>query len=272
MPELPEVECVRRYLAGKLPGAKIESVENRLPRLVKNAGAADFSRALCGARFIGVDRKGKYLRLRTDGSISLLVHLRMTGRLVWNDAGEEPPATKIVFRLSRGTLFYGDVRTLGCLWLVPAEGPSGVPGFESLGPDALDDAFTESYFAQSLAQRRGTVKAALLDQRMVAGVGNIYADEALFAAGILPGRRCRSLSAGEAGDLRAALQRLMLASIEHGGTTFRDFLDGAGREGGNSPYLKVYGRRGCACVACGATLRFSRVAGRGTVWCPACQA
>lgn len=273
MPELPEVEVVRRYLDEHLPGSRIESVDVKLPRLLKNASPEAFKTALKGQVFAAVRRKGKYLVLGLDGPKSLLVHLRMTGRLVWKaDPGARlPPYTRIVFQLSKGVLAYGDVRTLGELWLIPSQGLSGVPGFDALGPDALDPKLTAEGFARALRAGRSSVKAFLLNQRNLAGVGNIYADEALFLAGIRPERPCAAVSAQEAESLFKTVRQVFETSIESGGTTFRDFLDGSGREGGNAANLYVYGREGKPCRVCGTAIELTHIAGRGTRFCPKCQ-
>ena len=179
MPELPEVETVRRTLAALLPGRTIETVHVALPRLIKNASPADFAAALRGQTVTAVRRKGKYLRLVFDGPRHLLIHLRMTGSLVYFPAEADlPKSAHIIFRLDKGNLVYCDVRTFGCLWLIPPAGPTGVKGYDTLGPDANGPDFTVDYIWPLLKKSERTVKAFLLDQTVIAGLGNIYADEA----------------------------------------------------------------------------------------------
>lgn len=273
MPELPEVETVRRFLASRLPGERIGSIEALLPRVIRGCAPEAFRAALEGRSFAAAERKGKYLVLRTDGPQSLLVHLRMTGRLTWQgDKGAPlPPYARVVFRLSGGTLVYGDVRTLGELRLIPSAGKTGVPGFDALGPDAIGPEFTVEGLARALRGSRRAVKAFLLDQANVAGIGNIYADEALFRAGILPSRPACGVTPEEASRLRDAVRGVMEESLSRGGTTFRDFRDAEGKKGGNAPALQVYGRGGLPCPKCGTRLEFSKIAGRGTRFCPRCQ-
>lgn len=173
MPELPEVETVRRYLDTKLPGDRITAVTVDLPRLIKNRTEDAFRRALTDRVFRAADRKGKYLILRLDGPESLMVHLRMTGRLVFqeDESLPDPPYTRIRFSLERGKLTYGDVRTLGDLWIIPSEGKTGISGYDTLGPDAIGDAFTPDYLYRKLKGTSRSVKAVILDQTVVAGVG-----------------------------------------------------------------------------------------------------
>lgn len=273
MPELPEVETVRRYLDTKLPGDRITAVTVDLPRLIKNRTEDAFRRTLTDRVFRAADRKGKYLILRLDGPESLMVHLRMTGRLVFqeDESLPDPPYTRIRFSLERGKLTYGDVRTLGDLWIIPSEGKTGISRYDTLGPDAIGDAFTPDYLYRKLKGTSRAVKVVILDQTVVAGVGNIYADEALFLAGIRPSRHADRVTKAESAKLCEAIRSVMLGSIEAGGTTFRDFLDGAGHEGGNVENLRVYGRDGEPCTVCGTEIQLTKIAGRGTRYCPKCQ-
>lgn len=220
MPELPEVETVRRTLAAVLPGRTIETVHVALPRLIKNASPADFAAALRGQTVTAVRRKGKYLRLVFDGPRHLLIHLRMTGSLVYFPAAADlPKSAHIIFRLDKGNLVYCDVRTFGCLWLIPPAGPTGVKGYDTLGPDANGPDFTVDYIWPLLKKSGRTVKAFLLDQTVIAGLGNIYADEALFLAGIRPSRRCGSMTKKSLIALHEAVQSVLAEGITYGGTT-----------------------------------------------------
>lgn len=190
MPELPEVETIRAFLDERVRGKAITAVEIGLPRLIKNTTADRFAAALTGQTLEGVERRGKYLFVRCRGPWSFLVHLRMTGSLLY----EEKPgqyagrAIHLIFTLSEGRLLYRDIRTLGCLWLVPSEGATGVKGYDNLGPDAISPDFTTERLYDLLKGCHRPVKMLLLDQTKVAGLGNIYVDEALFRAGIRPMR------------------------------------------------------------------------------------
>ena len=274
MPELPEVETIRAYLEEVLPGRRITHMDIQLPRLLKNATAARFSTALEGHTFTQVTRKGKYLMLRMDGPESLLVHLRMTGSLIFEaTASATPPRfSRVLFDLDQGRLIYGDVRTLGCLWLVPSAGTTGISGYDSLGPDAVDDdAFTAAYLYDRLHDKTQPIKTFLLDQTNVAGLGNIYVDEALFRAHIRPRRHCNRITKKEGQLLYEAIGTVMQAGLAHGGTTVRNFVNGAGREGQNQLFLNVYGREGTPCNKCGTIIKYEKLGGRGTHFCPHCQ-
>lgn len=271
MPELPEVETVRAYLETAAAGKRIERVDLLLPRLVKNAGPEPFCRALEGQQITGVKRRGKYLLLQCSGAVSLLVHLRMTGALIYQAEESVIQGTRAVFTLDEGRLIYRDIRTLGCLWLVPSEGPAGVKGYDSLGPDANSPACTEAYMIEKFSSSRRTIKAVLLDQTVMAGLGNIYVDEALFSAGIAPQRRCSSISAGEVKRLHQAIRDVLAQGLQHGGTTIRDFIGGNGKEGSNQAFLRVYGKEGTPCPQCGSLIVYVKSGGRGTRYCPHCQ-
>jgi formamidopyrimidine-DNA glycosylase len=273
MPELPEVETIRKYLEECLPGRVIRSVTVLLPRLLKNTSPAAFIQALSGSTITSVSRRGKYLFIHTAGSQGLLIHLRMTGRLVYEAEPQEqvPSFGRIIFELDEGRLIYGDVRTLGCLWLVPAMGGTGISGYDTLGPDGISPDFTIAYLQRQLKQCHRPIKSFLLDQTQVAGLGNIYVDEALFLAGISPHRCCDTLGAVRVKRLHTAIRQVLAAGLEHGGTTVRNFIDGSGREGQNQDYLHVYGREGTPCPHCGTIIVYDKMAGRGTHYCPKCQ-
>ena len=178
MPELPEVETIRAFLDERVRGKAITAVEIGLSRLIKNTTADRFAAALTGQTLEGVERRGKYLFVRCRGPWSFLVHLRMTGSLLY----EEKPgqyagrAIHLIFTLSEGRLLYRDIRTLGCLWLVPSEGATGVKGYDNLGPDAISPDFTTDRLYDLLRGCHRPVKTLLLDQTKVAGLGNIYVD------------------------------------------------------------------------------------------------
>ncbi|MGE1061125.1 DNA-formamidopyrimidine glycosylase [Megasphaera paucivorans] len=273
MPELPEVETVRRYLQNHLPGKSIQQIEIFLPRLIKNATSQQFAAALKNKKIKKVERRGKYLFLHIDGPQSLLIHLRMTGRLVYEEEPFSvlPRFNRIVFQLTQGRMLYGDVRTLGCLWLIPSVGLTGVKGYDTLGPDGTSPDFTAAYLRQKLKDTTRTIKSFLLDQTNVAGLGNIYVDEALFAARITPLRRCNRIGKETAVRLHDAVVRVLEEGIVHGGTTIRDFINGSGKEGQNQQNLCVYGREGRPCPVCGTKIVYIKLAGRGTHYCPHCQ-
>lgn len=271
MPKLPEVETVRAYIDRCVSGQYIKNIEIFLPRLIKNATAEEFAAALTGQMIQSVRRRGKYLRVQCSGTVSLLVHLRMTGSLLYEEPCRDVPARRILFRLSKGCLTYRDIRTLGCLWLVPSQGKTGISGYDSLGPDGTSPEFTVPYLQAALKGSHRKIKAFLLDQTAVAGLGNIYVDEALFQAHIRPSRRCDRISRRDSERLHDAVVQVLRTGLENGGTTIRDFINGRGSAGHNQDFLCVYGREGKPCPVCGEPIKYVKLAGRGTRYCPHCQ-
>lgn len=272
MPELPEVETVRQGIASHIVHQDILAIDVNLPRLLKNATVPEFTAALVGKTITAVTRKGKYILIHLQGDTGLLVHLRMTGSLVY-EGGEHIPirGEHITMQLTQGYLLYGDVRTFGCLWLVPNEGVTGIKGYDTLGPDGISLDFTTAYLYDKLKSSSRVIKPFLLDQTIVAGLGNIYVDEALFLAKIRPSRQANRISKASAARLHDAIITVLQRGLAHGGTTIRDFVNGTGREGQNQHFLAVYGKEGTPCPVCGTTIKYIKLGGRGTHYCPKCQ-
>jgi formamidopyrimidine-DNA glycosylase len=225
-----------------------------------------------GRRIESVSRRGKYLVLRLHGNRHLVVHLKMSGSLVLKNQGERPePAARAIFALADGRrLCFNDTRKFGELHAV--RDPRDIPGFARLGPEPLASGFSKVELRRRLKGRRSRIKALLLDQRFLAGVGNIYASEALHVAGIRPGRRACSLSRREAEALYRSLRRVLRRAIELQGTSIDGFYrDASGRPGRFSEELAVYGRVGEECHSCGTVIRKISLGGRGTFFCPCCQ-
>lgn len=273
MPELPEVETIRRTLSGKVEGRVITAVRLDLPRLIKWPAADEFLAIIRGKSIEKLVRKGKYLLFHLDDRNVLVIHLRMTGRLFYVTA--DTPLDKfvrIIFDLDNGDrLIYADTRTLGTLYLMPEEQLWRIAGLASLGPEPLTAEFTEDYLKQALSKRSGKVKAVLLDQKLIGGLGNIYVDECLALAGIHPERPAASLDQYEIAKLHKAIDQVIEAGIVHGGTSFRDYRDGAGQKGSHQHHLHVYGRKREPCRTCGTAIERIEVGGRGTHYCPECQ-
>jgi formamidopyrimidine-DNA glycosylase len=272
MPEMPEVESIRRTLSRKVVGREIKSVEVLLPRLIKWPAAYEFQAVVSSKTIKDLKRRGKYLLFYLDDLI-MVVHLRMTGRLQY--ATKEVPYDKyarIIFYLDNGdALIYADTRTLGTLYALPEEELWRISGLAGLGPEPLSPEFTLAYFSDKIKKRQGKIKALLLDQKVIGGLGNIYVDESLAIAKILPDRIAASLSQDETASLYQAINQVIGEGIEHGGTTFRDYRDGDGKSGRHQNYLRVYGRKGQPCRTCGTPIEWKEVAGRGTHYCPHCQ-
>ena len=273
MPELPEVEQVRKTLLPHIKGKKIEQAEIRLPRMVLSPALPDFIREVEGRRFTDVKRRGKYLLLELDDDAVLLTHLRMTGALLaLPKNGSEPSFGRIRFRLSGAEdLWFTDIRTFGTIRLLHPGEFFLDKGFASLGPEPLSEAFTTEYLQAMAKKSRQAIKSFLLDQRKIAGLGNIYADEALAVAGIRPTRVAAGLSGKKIAALHAAVNQVIAQGLRHRGTTFRNYQDAEGHQGSNKEHLLVYGRKGQPCKGCGAPLKQIKVGGRGSVYCPRCQ-
>ena len=272
MPEMPEVEQVRKTLAPHIEGKKILAVEIYLERMLQHPTPQEFIEDITGKTILSVGRKGKYLVLELEQNRQMVVHLRMTGALIAQPSEQEaPPYAKFKFTLSDGvTLWFTDIRTFGVVYLV-RDGDYHNEGFETLGPEPLSKEFNQDYLAPLAAKSRKPIKTFILDQKNIAGLGNIYADECLALSGILPTRAANSLSEAEMGRLCEAINAVIAQGIRNRGTTFRDYKDGEGNKGDNQNHLLVYSRGGKPCRKCGATLIQIKLGGRGTVYCPFCQ-
>ncbi|MQL52792.1 bifunctional DNA-formamidopyrimidine glycosylase/DNA-(apurinic or apyrimidinic site) lyase [Desulfofundulus thermobenzoicus] len=273
MPELPEVETIKRSLEKSLPGLVIEKADIFLPKIIKAPGPEEFCREVAGKTIRKVDRRGKYLLINLSDGLVLAVHLRMTGRLIYS--GREAPVpryTHLILHLDNGhRLYFADMRQFGRLWLVPESGLSAISGLAGLGVEPLSPAFTPDYLAEKLRGRHTRLKPLLLDQRFIAGLGNIYADEALHRAGLHPLREAGSLSAAEVETLYRVIREVLEEGIKCRGTTVRDYVDGTGRAGTFQNKLRVYGRSGLPCPRCGETITRIKTGGRSACFCPGCQ-
>ena len=271
MPELPEVETIRRDLEPLIVGRSITSawVSENAPRLVQLLAPAEFERLLPGHVIEGVSRRGKYLVFDLDRGMKWVVHLRMTGRLLHREGECEADAyLRAKFSLSDGAwLCFNDVRKFGMMWLV--DDWSLVHA--GLGPEPLEDGFEVAAFASLLKRRGAPIKSVLLDQTVVAGVGNIYADEALFLSGLDPRKPAKSISRPKAVRLHAAIIETLNEALGDRGSSFRDYVDGKGNEGKHHLKVKVYQRTDQPCHVCGASIRRVVIGGRSTHYCPKCQ-
>jgi formamidopyrimidine-DNA glycosylase len=267
VPELPEVETIRAQLAPRLTGRTLARVEILDPRLTRPIDLFEVAEELEGDRVVAVERRGKYLVLRLESGLALLVHLRMTGSFGFEPTSHE----RAVLELDDGTrLVYRDVRRFGT-WLVLEDTDIEPYLAAKTGPEPLGPRFTAAWLAGRLAVRRAPVKAVLLDQRVVAGLGNIYADEALWRARVNPLHPAESLTRDEAGRLHRAIRAALRTGIQRQGSTLRDYATPDGSAGGMQEEFRVYGRDGLPCPRCGTPITKTRVAGRGTWYCPRCQ-
>ncbi|TML68311.1 MAG: bifunctional DNA-formamidopyrimidine glycosylase/DNA-(apurinic or apyrimidinic site) lyase [Actinobacteria bacterium] len=272
MPELPEVETVRTDIAPVLEGACITGAAIDDPRLVRPFAPEIVAAELVGERIQAVERRGKYLVVRFDSGRVLLIHLRMTGSLRHARSGTlaDDPHRRAVLRLDNGSdVAYRDVRRFGTWELLEAGELVGYLATR-LGPEPLG-ALSAARLGRRLAGRRAPLKAALLDQRTLAGLGNIYVDEALWYARLNPLRPAGGLSAEEQRRLNRGIRKALRLGIERQGASLRDYSRPDGESGGMQDEFRVYGRDGMRCGRCRTVIAKTRVGGRGTHYCPRCQ-
>jgi len=287
MPELPEVETVRVQLWSKLSGRKIMRVEVFHAKTV--AADTSFGKRLKGLTFSDITRVGKLLifSFQEKSSLYLLGHLKMTGQFFFVDGKGQLVGgghsvvnadisrfpgrhTRVAFHLNDGgVLYFNDMRLFGYLRLVDEGALQKARA--RFGPEPIAPDFDHEQFANALKKRKTSIKAVLLDQTFVAGLGNIYVDEALFYAGIRPTRQASKLTKKEALLLAEGTTVILREAIKNGGTTFQHFIDAEGKKGNHTEHLQVFGRQGQPCYRCGITIKKTRVAGRGTHYCPNCQ-
>ena len=274
MPELPEVETIRRGLAARLEGRRLVRVEARRPDL-RIPLPVDLSHRLEGRRIETVGRRAKYLLLRMDDGTTLIAHLGMSGRMVILPPGDRAPLDAhdhVILETEDGDeVRFNDVRRFGLMTLAAAGELDAHPLLASLGPEPLGNDFNGPALAAALAGKRTPIKAALLDQHVVAGVGNIYACEALHRAGISPRRLARTVQGGRAERLAAAVRAVLGAAIDAGGSSLRDYVQASGELGYFQHAWAVYGREGEPCPGCGKPVRRLAQSGRSTFYCTVCQ-
>ncbi len=297
MPELPEVENLRRGLLARIKGQKIRKITVFKPKLVSGKGnlrrasrkkALEFARKLKGETIADIERRAKNLIFHMRSGKVILVHLKMSGQLVYKEKGKKSfdgghpielsesvlpnKHTRVIFELTKGTLFYNDIRMFGYLLYYPDLGSLlRTNHFHDLGMEPFDEHFTQTYLAKELKKRKSPIKTALMDQKIVAGLGNIYCDEALFSACIKPTRRANTLQPNEVKMLHLAIQRILSKAIEMGGSSVATYRLADGSRGNYAREHRVYNKAGKPCVKCGEKLRSIKMNGRTTVFCAECQ-
>ncbi|MDX5985689.1 bifunctional DNA-formamidopyrimidine glycosylase/DNA-(apurinic or apyrimidinic site) lyase [Sphingomonas echinoides] len=268
MPELPEVETTVRGLRPVLDGQRITLVQLRRPDL-RRPFPADLGQRLTGATVTGLSRRAKYGLIETDRGDTMVFHLGMSGR--WRvDPSDVLPHDHLILETATQRLALNDARRFGSVDLLATTALADFPAFKALGPEPLGPDLTAAYLHRALAGRVASIKLLLLDQRIVAGLGNIYVCEALHLAGISPKRAGGDLSRAKLERLVAAIRSVLLSAIEAGGSTLRDYARPDGELGYFSKQFAVYGREGEPC-ACGGTVARYAEGGRSTFWCPKCQ-
>jgi len=274
LPELPEVETIRLSLEDKIKGLQIEQVEVLMPKIIKMPDTIeDFKERVQGKTIKGLSRRGKYLLLHLSQENLLVLHLRMTGRFLYVAQYEEiTKHTHVVFCLNNGyQLRFIDIRQFGTIYLLKENEFNSIKGLHNLGPEPLGENFTKEGLTEALAKKNKKIKQVLLDQDVVAGLGNIYADEVLFEAHILPERTASSLTVNEIQALYYSILKVLKEAICHRGTSFRDYVDSGGQKGEHQNHLKVYQRQGQECSRCCCQLKKEKIAGRSSHYCPGCQ-
>lgn len=287
MPELPEVETVRRGLHKLLPGKTVTDVWFDWDKGFPNK-SADVKRHLIGATIVAIRRRAKVIIIDLNTNFSLIIHLKLTGQLVYRDkkvhfgaghpsdslVGELPDtSTHVVLTFAdQDKLFFNDQRKFGWMRLVPTAEIAELPFFKNVGPEPLAPSFSAQDFIARIRRRARTgVKATLLDQTVIAGVGNIYADESLFGAKIHPATLVERLTDQQLSLLYKKLREVLRMAIQKGGSTDKNYVDAEGKKGSYLSFAKVFRREGQPCPRCGTTIIKLRVAGRGTHICPHCQ-
>ncbi len=270
MPELPEVETIARGLANALTGKTVASAAVTMPKIAIAPAGETLERSLPGETFAAVGRRGKYVVVALASGRRLAVHLRMTGRLIVQESSltEPVPYTHVLLRFTDGTrLCFADVRQFGRMRLLSQGDPWDADG----GIEPLSEGFTSEAFVSMLDGRRTPIKTFLLDQSRIAGIGNIYACEALWESGIRPSRPAHRISKPAKRRLHGAIRNVLLRSIEARGTSVDDYVDAEGLKGGFQNQLAVYGRLGEPCPRCGKPIVRTVIGQRGTWWCRGCQ-
>lgn len=272
MPELPEVETVRRGLEKRLVGQRVAHAEARRQTL-RIALPERFAARMTGRRFERLERRGKYILAYLDDGAVLIIHLGMSGRLTLSDAAELPdgPHDHVVFRMQDGTVAtYTDPRRFGLMTLTREADVDDHCLLASIGPDPLGNAFNGPFLATQLAGKRSPIKAALLDQKIVAGLGNIYVCEALYGARLSPRRSAHTVQGGRAERLATAIRQVLDRALEAGGSSLRDYVQASGELGYFQHQFSVYGREGESCPKCDCDHAIKRIvqSGRSTFYCP----
>lgn len=272
MPELPEVETIKRILEPQLTGGTTSGLTLNRPDIIAHPTPDTFTSRVTKAQITGMIRRGKYLSVLLATGDTVTLHLRMTGCLLVTPPDyPEEKHTHLIFHLDGGReLRYIDPRRFGRFWLFSHGEQDTISGIHKLGPEPLDQQLTATYLSGMLSKRKRAIKDCLLDQSMIAGIGNIYSDEILFAAKIRPDRRACTLTAKEWTRLATTIPAILHRAIEANAMTPEEYLAGKGKEYRNTPAFQVYGHGGNPCPCCGEIL-CRAAAGRSSVFCPACQ-
>lgn len=275
MPELPEVETVVKGLRPLITGKIITEVEIREENMIahpKNDIKA-FTKDLIGSKIEGVKRRGKYIIIELNNYKDLIIHLRMTGKLLVKEVKDfRDKHTHVIFSLNDGQeIRFNNIRKFGRVYLIDRDQPEQAGGLAELGPEPLNDNLSVDDFKKLFKKRRALMKSLLLNQKFIAGIGNIYADEILFRAAILPDRTADELSESEKENIYHNMREILNKGIIYGGTSFSDYVNAFGEKGSFQEELRVHQREGEKCYQCGTKIKKIKISGRSTYFCPQCQ-
>jgi len=284
MPELPEVETIKRSLQKAIVGKKIKDVEIRKPKIFQGD-----KKEVIGRKIEGVERRGKMLIIRLSGDKSLLVHFKLTGQLVWVAKGCDTvtlghpipytgtilpgKTTHVIFDIDGGKLFYNDLRQFGWIKITQNSKLKAQKDLVNLGPEPFSKEFNVSYLSRIFSRTKKPIKLVLMDQGKIAGIGNIYANDALFEAGISPLKPAKKLSNLEIKKLREAIIQVLEDGLKYGGSSARDeaYIKPTGEPGSYQKHFRVYQKEGQKCPKCTSSIKRINLGGRGTFFCPKCQ-
>ena len=273
MPELPEVETIRRVLEPQLKGRAISHITANRTDIIAYPAAEQFCEAIKDQTIAAMDRRGKFLMILLESGDTIILHLRMTGCLLLTPQDyPQEKHTHIIFHLSdENQLRFSDTRRFGRFWFIKNRQSDTYSGISKLGPEPFDKSFNAEYLERKLGKRRRAIKDCLLDQSILAGIGNIYSDEILFQANVHPSRPANSLKQQEWERLAAIIPGCLSFFIEKNAITPEEYLKTKGQDYRNTPFLQVYGHSGEPCPVCGETLCRTVIGGRSSVYCPGCQ-
>ncbi|MCD6472282.1 DNA-formamidopyrimidine glycosylase [Candidatus Aerophobetes bacterium] len=272
MPELPEVETIKKDLKEKVEGKKVEKVVIANDKCIKMPTPREFMLGIEGRFFQQIKRRGKYLIFELDSGDNLVIHLKLTGRLIYSLKEKKLDYSKIIFIFCDSTqLTFTDIRGFGNAWLLYDKEFQKISSLNNLGPEPLEEEFTVDKFKELLKGKKSDIKSLLMNQKFIAGIGNVYSQESLFLSGIHPKRKALSLRDEEVSKLYNNLRSILSEAISYRGASVDTYVDLQGEKGKYKPHLKVYGREGKNCLKCGTTIQKINIKGRGTYFCPYCQ-
>lgn len=273
MPELPEIETIRRVLEPQIQGLTIKNTAVNRPEVIAHPDSGEFCRRLTGQTVDRMERRGKFLLILLHNGGRIIIHLRMTGCLLLTPADRpEEKHTHLILQLNnRKELRFSDTRRFGRIWFLQKGENDTYSGIEKLGKEPFDPGLSAEYLSACLGKRKKTIKECLLEQSVIAGIGNIYSDEILFAAGIYPAQSASGLTGKAWTRLAAAIPERLSYFIEKNKITPEQYLESRGQDYRNTPFLQVYGKEGKPCPICGQALRRMTIGGRSSTFCPDCQ-